>query len=48
LRDVDPGEFDNVYDPTNPEMIALWERFAPEIELMQSTLQVPPPVNVGP
>jgi len=47
-RGHDPAQEENVYTPTDPDVIALWELLTPEIERIQAIATDETPVNPGP
>lgn len=47
-RGHDPGQTENVYSPTDPDVIALWELLTPEVERVQAIATDETPVNPGP
>ncbi len=47
-RDVDPLEEQDVYDPEDPEVIALWEQLLPYVEEAMPLLAEATPLEAGP
>ncbi len=45
-RNVDPGELNNIYDPTDPVTLALWAELKPQVEAMAPLIidGIPAPV----
>ena len=46
--DEDPGELNNVYDPEDPEVLALWEVLLPEVEAVRAIRGEYTPIDPGP
>jgi len=45
---ADPGELANVYDSTDPDVVALWELLAPQLEAVEAAMGGASPVDPGP
>ncbi len=46
--DADPAELTDIYDPTDPNVIALWDELTPILERMDPLVEYYSPANVGP
>lgn len=46
--EADPGELNDIYDPTDPNVIAMWDELTPILERMDPLVEYYEPAEVGP